>query len=391
MAEVVAPGDSSGRLGPLDLLILQPTPFCNLDCSYCYLPDRGNTQRMSEETLEWTFRRVAESDLVERPYTVVWHAGEPLVLPAAFYQQAFELAERLLPRHVPFTHSFQTNGTLIDADFCELLRNFKVRVGVSVDGPAFLNDRYRKTRRGTGTLSSVLAGIAVLRKSHIPFHVITVLTRESLDYPDELCEFYRAEGIEHVGLNIEEIEGPHVHSSLVSDDSTARYEAFMSRFFDLAQGQLPRLHVREFDNMLASVLYDGDKWPGASQEAQPFAIVSVDHQGNFSTFSPELLGLPSVAYGGFSLGNVRSHSFREASGTARYQKIAGDISAGVSKCRATCAYFAFCGGGAPGNKFFENGSFDSTETLFCRLHRKALAEVMLSKLRPRVGVSAHEA
>ncbi len=344
MGELVAADASSGRLGPLDLLVLQPTPFCNLDCSYCYLPDRGKTLRMTEETLEWTFRRVAESNLVERPYTVVWHAGEPLVLPAAFYRRAFDLAERHLPRGVPFTHSFQTNGTLIDADFCELIREFNVRVGVSVDGPAFLNDRYRKTRRGTGTLSDVLAGIEVLRKFTVPFHVITVLTRESLDYPDELCEFYRAEGIEHIGLNIEEIEGPHTRSSLGSEDAPARYEAFMTRFFDLAHGQLPRLHVREFDSMLASVLYAGDEWPGASQEAQPFAIISVDHQGNFSTFSPELLGLPSATYGGFSLGNVRHLSFREASATVRYQSMAGDVTAGVSECRRTCAYFAFCGG-----------------------------------------------
>ncbi len=86
---------------------------------------------------------------------------------------------------------------------------------------------------------------------------------------------------------------------------------------------------------------------------------------------------------------MRHLSFREASATVRYQSMAGDVAAGVSECRRTCAYFAFCGGGAPANKYFENGSFDSTETLFCRLHRKALAEVMLSKLSPTVRVSVH--
>src|SRR5215831_16531197 len=69
----------SERLGPLGLLVLQPTPFCNLDCTYCYLPDRSNRKRMRPEVLERTFARVAESDLVSRPYTVVWHAGEPMV------------------------------------------------------------------------------------------------------------------------------------------------------------------------------------------------------------------------------------------------------------------------------------------------------------------------
>jgi uncharacterized protein len=73
------------RLGPLDLLVVQPTPFCNLDCSYCYLPDRGSKRRIRPETLERIFERFFESDLVTRPFTVVWHAGEPLVLPPAFY------------------------------------------------------------------------------------------------------------------------------------------------------------------------------------------------------------------------------------------------------------------------------------------------------------------
>ena len=61
--------------------------------------------------------------------------------------------------------------------------------------------------------------------------------------------------------------------------------------------------------------------------------------------------------------------------------MANDVAAGVSKCREGCAWFRFCGGGAPGNKYFENGSFDSTQTLFCRLHRQALADVVLTKTR----------
>jgi uncharacterized protein len=69
--------------------------------------------------------------------------------------------------------------------------------------------------------------------------------------------------------------------------------------------------------------------------------------------------------------------------------MARDVASGVAKCRAGCEYFRFCGGGAPANKYFENGSFDSTETLFCRLHRQRLAEVVLSKMhRPGVERAA---
>lgn len=371
----------SAGLGPLDLLVIQPTPFCNLDCSYCYLPDRGNKRRIGDETLERIFQRVAESDLVTRPFTVVWHAGEPLVLPPTFYERAFTLAARFSRPGLEVTHSFQTNGTLVNPAFCDLIRRHDVRIGVSVDGPAFLNDARRKTRAGKGTLSRVLSGIEMLRQYEIPFHVITVLTQEALDYPDELYAFYLEHGVKQVGFNIEEIEGPNEHSSLSTQDATFRYRAFMSRFFDLTMGSQPELKVREFESMIAAVLYSGPERGLPSQEAAPFAIISVDCDGNFSTFSPELLGLESATYAGFAIGNVMQHSFAEAVKSPRYRSMAADVAAGVARCRESCSYFGLCGGGAPSNKYFENGSFDSTETLFCRLHRQALAEVVLSKMQ----------
>ena len=369
------------RLGPLDLLVVQPTPFCNLDCSYCYLPDRGSRARMGPETLSRVFERVAESGLARRPYTVVWHAGEPLVLPPAWYEEAFATAGRFALPGAEVTHSFQTNATLIDAAWCALFRRHGVRVGVSVDGPAFLHDARRRTRAGKGTHARVVDGIGWLRREGVPFHAITVLTREALDYPDELHDFYRDAGIETVGFNVEEIEGPNTGSSLSAGDAERRYRAFMDRFFDLAMGGEPQLRVREFGSTIGAVLHGGGERPLASQEATPFAIVSVGVGGDFSTFSPELLGLSGHPFGDFSIGNVHRDSFAVAAASPRYEALSKEVLSGVDRCAARCAHFRFCGGGAPANKFFENGSFDSTETLFCRLHRKALADVVLQKMR----------
>jgi uncharacterized protein len=261
-----------------------------------------------------------------------------------------------------------------------LFRRFDVRVGVSVDGPAFLHDARRKTRSGKGTHARVVQGMETLRRGGVPFHVITVLTREALDYPDEIHAFYVEQGIEQVGFNVEEIEGPNEGSSLQAAGTAERYRAFMARFFDLATGTEPRLSVREFDSMIGAILRSDDAPGLPPEELAPFAIVSVDCEGNFSTFSPELLGLPSDVYGGFALGNVERDSFAEAAASARYRAMARDVAAGVERCRAECAWYRFCGGGAPANKYFENGSFASTETLFCRLHRQALAEVVLAKI-----------
>ena len=370
--------------GPLDLLVIQPTPFCNLDCRYCYLPDRQSRKRISAATLDRLFARVFESDLVRSSFTVVWHAGEPLVLRPAFYRQAFAIAARHNRAQAIIAHAVQTNATLIDEEWCDFIVQHEVRVGVSVDGPAFLNDRYRTTRRGSGTFQRVMQGIAHLQRRRIPFHVITVLTRDTLDYPDELYAFYVEHGIDQVGFNVEEIEGPNRQSSLSAPDAQPRYRQFLSRFYDLVVRGRVSLHVREFDSAIAAILA-AEREPPRLQETTPFAIVSVDCDGNFSSFSPELLGLPSAEYGDFVLGNVHTHRFDGAAQTPRFAAIDAAIGAGIERCRATCSYFRLCGGGAPANKYFENGSFDSTETLFCRFTRQSMLDVLLDKLETLPG------
>jgi uncharacterized protein len=366
--------------GPLDLLVIQPTPFCNIDCSYCYLPTRQSRARMSPEVLDATFARVFEGNLVRRGFTVVWHAGEPLVLPVSFYEQALAIIAERNTRAIPLEHSFQTNGTLITREWCDFIRANPIRIGVSLDGPAFLHDAYRKTRQGRGTHARVMAGVRLLHKHDIRFHVIAVLTRPALDFPDELYAFFIENGVRDLGFNVEEIEGPHQTSSLEGEDIGGLYARFLSRFYDLCARERWQLRVREFDSTVGAILHGARSDGPRTHETTPLAIVSVDCHGNFSTFSPELLGLESERYGGFALGNVLDDGFLDALATPRFRAIHNDIEAGIGRCRESCSYFGFCGGGAPVNKYFENGSFDSTETLFCRLNRQTLLDVVLNKL-----------
>ena len=366
--------------GPLELLVLQPTPFCNIDCSYCYLPDRQSTKRMSPATLDRTFEWVFASGLVREPFTLLWHAGEPLVMPVSFYENAIRLLEQHNTSGVTVHHTFQTNATLIDANWCDFVLRHGIHVGVSVDGPDFLHDRHRRTRQGQGTLDRVLRGIHLLNERQIPFHTISVLTADSLNYPDELFDFYQEHQIVNVAFNVEEIEGPNSTSSLLGYQMRGRFQRFLERFLDLAYTAEPPLSVREFETS-AGALVGVRYGPGSrTQENNPWAIVNVDCDGNFSTYSPELLGISSSRYGSFSLGNVASDRLADVSATEHFRLLETDISRGVDLCRESCAYFPYCGGGPPGNKYFENGTFASTETLFCRLHKQVCLDVSLARL-----------
>ncbi|HWV41227.1 cyclophane-forming radical SAM/SPASM peptide maturase GrrM/OscB [Pseudorhodoplanes sp.] len=369
---------SADQVGPLELLVVQPTPFCNLDCTYCYLPDRLDKRKITFETLEKTFNWVFSSGLVTQPFTLLWHAGEPMVLPASFYEQATVLLEKCNTSGFPITQSFQTNATLVNDAWCDFIRRRNIQLGVSVDGPAFLNDRHRVVRNGGGTLDRVLRGMQKLREHEIFFDVITVLTSASLDYPDELYDFYIEHGITDVAFNVEEIEGPHVTSSLAGVGMEARFRRFYSRFMDLAFQSDPPLRVREFEASRNSIAHR-EELSQRTQECRPFGILNVDCAGNFSTYSPELLGLSSPRLGSFALGNVATDTLESILAMPRFIALDDEIRRGVEACKESCRYYPFCGGGPPGNKYFENGDFATTETLSCRLHKKATFDIALDK------------
>jgi uncharacterized protein len=372
----------------ISVVVVQPTPFCNINCNYCYLPARSNKATMAPETLRALFEKVFASGWANEELTVIWHAGEPLVMPVSYYQDAFTLIESLRPPQITVRHSFQTNGTLLSQAWCDLFRTWRVGVGVSIDGPRHFNDAHRLARNGRSTYDKAIAGMRLLRREQVPFHVISVLTDQSLDAPQEMLEFYRAEGIENVCFNVEESEGDHVSELFASKAPRQRFERFLSHFWREARRD-ERIHfIREIDGIIPRVFR-----PGADEmnnvQVEPFAMLNVDCHGNVSSFSPELLGLKNAAYNDFIIGNVRTDSLEQMRASTTMRAMTRDIAAGVSRCRESCEYFSVCAGGAPINKLTENGSFNSERTGFCELTQMVPTDLILGAFEHlQTGVDA---
>ncbi|MFI5033668.1 MAG: cyclophane-forming radical SAM/SPASM peptide maturase GrrM/OscB [Reyranellales bacterium] len=356
--------------------MLQPTAFCNINCSYCYLPDRDNRHMLAPSTVMRLFTELFASGWSAPHLTVVWHAGEPLVAPIAFYREAFAAIEKLRSPSVLVRHAFQTNGMLIDDDWCALFRDWKVGVGVSLDGPRDLHDANRKTRSGAGTFDRTIAGIRQLQGAKLPFHVISVLSAASLDDPDGLLAFYLAHGIDHVCFNVEESEGSHVSQLFAGSDLHRRYETFLRRFWHKAREDGRIKFVREIDLAIPRVFRPSEA-QARNVQVEPLAMLNVDSHGNVSSFSPELLGLKNAAYGDFLLGNINVQSLAEIHEACLQSALHRDIAQGVAACRAECEYFSVCGGGAPVNKLFENGAFTGTRTSFCTLTQIVPTDLIL--------------
>jgi uncharacterized protein len=379
---------SAPAIGPLSLLVVQATPYCNLDCDYCYLPDRHDRRRLEPALLDPILDTVLASPFVEDSFTLLWHAGEPLMVPPAFYDEASRRIAAALERHgrsdLQIAQAIQTNATVIDGRWCECFLRHGIQVGVSLDGPAALHDAHRRTRTGLGSHAATMRGIAQLQRHGIPFEVITVLTAASLDDPDGLFHFFVDHGIRDVGFNMEETEGANRLSSLDQPGLEARWRAFLERFWELCATHPGALRLREFEALCGQVV--GNARMDHTDMNRPYVILSVDVEGRFSTFDPELLGVRTERYGDFVLGQVGRDSLESALNTPAFQQIAAEMAAGVEECRHSCDHFALCGGGAGSNKYWEKGTLACSETQACRWRVKVVADVVLSGLERSLGL-----
>ena len=372
---------------PVGMIVLQPTPFCNLDCDYCYLPDRQSKNRLSLDVLTAIFDKVFAINFLEKNLTVAWHAGEPLSVPISFYEKAFEIIETLKEKFnlssLRITHTLQTNGTLINQSWCDLFKKYDVKVGVSIDGPEFIHDAHRKTRTGLGTFGATMRGISWLQKNDIVFSVICVLTALSLEHGDEILKFFVDQDIKYIGLNVEEIEGNHQTSGLNDRSLEVKYRDFMKSMYQFSKANVNKIHLREFEQAEFFIREQKDIKKGQSS---PFLMLNIAYNGDFSTFSPELLSMDSKTYGDFILGNFLTDTLESVVETEKFKKIYQDIQAGVDLCEETCDYFSVCGGGVPANKYFENGSFATSETMYCRYTKQIIADIVLEDLEKSLGL-----
>ena len=302
-------------------MVVQSTSLCNLDCSYCYLPDRQKKRVFDLDLLPLLMQRILESPYAGPEFSLVWHAGEPLTLPTSWYDEATAILYRSLDQFnaqgLDFTQHVQTNATLINDAWCECFRRNRIVVGISVDGPEDIHDAHRRFRNGRGSHAMAMKGIEALHRNDVPFHCISVVTADAMEQPERMYRFFRDNGISEVGFNVEEQEGIHTTSSMQGSAMEEKYRDFLRAFWRLSEQDGHPVVLREFEQVIS--LIQGNARMTQNELNRPFSILSVDWQGNFSTFDPELLSVASDRYGSFNLGNLKDLSLVESTYTAPEQ------------------------------------------------------------------------
>lgn len=185
--------DGTHVIAGASLMIKPVGAACNLDCAYCYYLDvqddvyGGHVQRMTEATLETTLRDylAAAPDHV----TICWQGGEPTLAGLAFFEKAIQFQKQYQRPGQSVANSLQTNGTLLDDEWCRFFKREAFLIGISIDGGPPLHDGYRKDTAGHKTHAQVMRGLKMLRKHGVEHNILCVLHRENVKHPRHLFEY----------------------------------------------------------------------------------------------------------------------------------------------------------------------------------------------------------
>jgi uncharacterized protein len=167
---------------------------CNLDCSYCFylhkeqLLHQDRDKGMTDEVLENFIRQyIATQDGEEIVFS--WQGGEPTLMGLEFFEKVVELQKKYQPKHQRIENDLQTNGFLINDKWARFLKENRFLVGISIDGPQELHDRYRVTRSGKPTFERVMAAIETLKRHEVAFNTLVVINRVNARFPKEVYRF----------------------------------------------------------------------------------------------------------------------------------------------------------------------------------------------------------
>ena len=196
-ATPVLPALPPGAPPGFHLLAKPSGSTCNIDCTYCFFLSKealypNDKQRMSEATLETYIRQLLESHRTPQ-VTVAWQGGEPTLMGLDFFKLSMEFVEQYRRPGQAVQHTFQTNGILLDDEWCAFFRANNVLVGLSVDGPRELHDAYRRDRGGRGTFDRVMRGWRHLRQHGVEFNILCTVNAANQAHGRAVYRFFRDE------------------------------------------------------------------------------------------------------------------------------------------------------------------------------------------------------
>ena len=355
-------------------VMAKPTgAVCNLDCKYCFFLSKdtlypGSPFRMTDDVLEAYVKQVIESQ--RGPHiTIAWQGGEPTLMGLEFFRHAMSLVHKYKRPEVTLEHTIQTNGILLNEEWCEFLRKNNFLVGLSVDGPREMHDAYRVDKGGAPTFDRVMRAGRLMQQNKVEFNILCTVHAANVDHPLEVYRFFRDElKTQYVQfIPIVERATPELldianegwgdrnrarplytqNGSLVTERTVTaeQWGRFLISIFDeWVRHDVGDVFIQLFESALAS-------WMGMPPSLCIFAktcgnALALEHNGD--VYSCDHFVEPK-----FLLGNIKNQHLVQLVASDKQQKFGNDKQDTLPRYCRECEVKFACNGECPRNRFIE--------------------------------------
>ena len=386
-------------------VMAKPTgAICNLDCEYCFFLSKealypGSPFRMKDDVLEAYIKQLIESQQAPM-VTIAWQGGEPTLMGLEFFEHAVELAEKYVRPGQQVDHTIQTNGTKLDSAWCQFFKRHNFLVGLSMDGPKELHDKYRVDKSGDGTFDQVLAAARKLQQYNVDFNILCTVHAGNMDHGLEVYRYFRdqvkTEFIQFIPIveratpellpianrgwgdqnlpSPEEIEALPVAKSskrplytlngdLVTERSiTAEgWGRFLSTIFDeWVRNDVGKVFVQSFDSALGSWVGQGAS-VCIHRETCGNAL-ALEHNG-------DLYSCDHFVEPRYLLGNIKEEHMLELVSSDQQRKFGEDKRDSLPQYCLECEVRFACHGGCPRNRFIQTPDGEAGLNYLCAGYR----------------------
>lgn len=380
-------------------------PACNIDCTYCYYLSKqdlleykqGCTPKLEASELERYIKLYIESH--NAPEIIFsWQGGEPTLLGLDYFKTVVELQAKYQPEGVVIKNDLQTNGILLNDDWCAFLAKHDFLVGLSIDGPEMLHNAHRKNRAGRGTFKQVMKAVDLIHKHKVTFATLTCVNNLTSRNPVEVYRFLRDEVkstqiqfIPIVEQKTFRTDAPQSNTEswqaenqikqgdkrLIPGNANSVVESFcvsdlgwgnflIAVFDEWEQRDIGNVFVQYFEANLAS-------WIG--ERGQLCTLGPVCGKGLAMETNGDLYSCDHYVYPEYKVGNIHHDNLDEvAYGEDQLNFGHAKIETLTSDCRS-CEYVFACYGECPKNRFIKSASGEPNQNYLCAGWKKYFAHI----------------
>ncbi|MCJ7443317.1 MAG: anaerobic sulfatase maturase [Methanotrichaceae archaeon] len=353
-------------------IMVKPTgSACNLNCTYCFFLRKerlypGSNFRMSAEVNEAYIRQLFEAHQVPK-VTVAWQGGEPTLMGLDFYRRSLELQKKYQRPGLTVENTFQTNGILLNDEWCHFFHQNNFLIGLSIDGPKKLHDYYRKDKGGQGTFDRVMQAARLLQKHKVEFNILFSINSKNADNPLEVYRFLRdeldAHFLQFIPIVERDNENGYQIGSKVTDRSIRprQWGRLLIEIFDeWVKRDVGSTFVLNFDGMLAG-------WLGMAGTLCIFGPtcglgMALEHNG-------DLYSCDHFVEPDYFLGNILQTPMIELVAGEKQRKFGRNKRDTLPRYCRQCRFLFACNGECPKNRFIKTPDGEPGHNYLCAGYR----------------------